>query len=282
MAMEQPKKPVGGSFGQFLSEKRPEFAKQCVGQPTSAVSKLAGEEWKKLTEAQKAPYQVKYEAAKKKFDEDLAAFLAAGGEKKERKTKKDKVVKTVDPNKPKKPVGGAYGCYMAKHRAELQKECPGDVTGVAKLGGQRWKALPEKEKAVYEDEYRIKIDAYKEAMKSYVPPAGAEVEGEEDEDEEELSPKKDSPPKKRAKSAEPAAAPPSKRGRGRKSPAEEEPTIPADVLKRAEGLNMIAQLKNLMGRAEVKASGKSPKDMLGALEASSGLVNKAKAQLCGA
>merc|ERR1711881_158635 len=117
-AMEQPKKPVGGAFGQFVAEKRPEFLKQCAGQKASAVSTLAGAEWKELTEAQKAPYQIKYEAAKKKFDEDMAAFLAAGGEKtkgvaglrkEKRKAKEGKVAK--DPNRPKKPAGGAFGCF---------------------------------------------------------------------------------------------------------------------------------------------------------------------------
>merc|ERR1711862_261436 len=81
MAGEQPKKPVGGAYGQFVNEKRPEFAKQCVGQKASAVAKLAGEEWKKISDVEKAAYQTKYDAAKKKFDVDMAAFLAAGGEK---------------------------------------------------------------------------------------------------------------------------------------------------------------------------------------------------------
>jgi len=54
------------------------------------------------------------------------------------------------------------------------------------------------------------------------------------------------------------------------------------VLKEAEALNMVDQLRNLMVRAEVMASGKSPQEMLGALQECQGLVNKAKARLCGA
>merc|ERR1712157_101596 len=87
-----------------------------------------------------------------------------------------------DPNKPKKPVGGAYGCFLAKKRAEFQKECGGSFAGVGKLAGERWKALPEKEKAVYEEEYRQQKAAYDDAMKTYVPPGGAEDEDEEGED----------------------------------------------------------------------------------------------------
>merc|ERR1712073_26914 len=97
------------------------------------------------------------------------------------------------------------------------------------------------------------------------------------------SPMEEEPsPRKRAKSAGLSAAPPSKRGRGAKSSAQEQPIIPADVLKNAEGLNMVDQLRNLMARADVVASGKSPQEMLGALQASFGLVHKARAKLCGA
>jgi len=41
-------------------------------------------------------------------------------------------------------------------------------------------------------------------------------------------------------------------------------------------------LKNLAGRKEVAASGKTPKELLSALQASGGLVNKAKFALLGA
>merc|ERR550537_306982 len=123
MALEQPKKPVGGAYGIFMSEKRPEYLKACQGQQASAVSKMGGEAWKKLSDAQKAPYQKKYEQTKAKFDKDMAAFLAAGGEKtkgvraqrsEKRKSKEGKKVK--DPNAPKKPTGGAYGVYLAENR----------------------------------------------------------------------------------------------------------------------------------------------------------------------
>eukprot|EP00929_Paragymnodinium_shiwhaense_P011538 TRINITY_DN11738_c0_g1_i1.p2 TRINITY_DN11738_c0_g1~~TRINITY_DN11738_c0_g1_i1.p2 ORF type:complete len:257 (-),score=109.69 TRINITY_DN11738_c0_g1_i1:320-1018(-) len=79
--LTQPKKPCGGAFGQFLAEKRPEFTKQCEGQKISAVTKLAGEEWKKLDTEGRAPYQKAYEEATKKYNADLEAFLAGGGVK---------------------------------------------------------------------------------------------------------------------------------------------------------------------------------------------------------
>jgi len=41
--MEQPKRPVGGAYGIFLTEKRAEFMKACAGKQASAVSKMAGD-----------------------------------------------------------------------------------------------------------------------------------------------------------------------------------------------------------------------------------------------
>ena len=74
----QPKRPAGGAYGQFMNEKRAEFQKGLAGQRASEVAKLGGERWKKLSEAEKAVYQQKYEAAKEKYDKDLEAFDAAG------------------------------------------------------------------------------------------------------------------------------------------------------------------------------------------------------------
>merc|ERR1712194_771186 len=68
------------------------------------------------------------------------------------------------------------------------------VTGVAKMAGERWKALSAAGKKPFEEEYAKKKVAYDEAMKSYVPPAKLEPiakeaapekeEEEEDEDED--------------------------------------------------------------------------------------------------
>ena len=71
MALVQPKRRAGGAFGVFSNEMRPEFSKACQGQPVSAVSKMASQEWKKL----------KYELAKAQFDKDMTAFLESGGVK---------------------------------------------------------------------------------------------------------------------------------------------------------------------------------------------------------
>lgn len=202
MALEQPKKPVGGGYGIFAAEKRPEFAKATQGQKASAVSKLAGEEWKKLSDAEKVPYQKKFEQAKAQYEKDMKAFLAAGGTKalgaRAQATQKRKLKDgdggkgkrgKADPNKPKKPAGGAYGCFLNKNRQDFIKQLLGQpVTAVSKLAGSKWKAMSEAEKKPFEVEYQAKKAAYEEALKAYKASGGASAaaaDGEEGEDAEE-------------------------------------------------------------------------------------------------
>lgn len=204
--MVQPKKVAGGAYGQFLAEKRPELQAQCIGQPITAVTKLASEKFKALSEKDKAIYEEKYQAAKAKYEEDMKAFLDAGGEKKaiQRKGKMEK--KKKDPEAPKKPTGGAYGCFMAKNRKAFQEQTKGQpATAVSKMGAAKWKELSEKDKKIYEDEYQKKKEEYEEAKKSYVPPS---QEGESDE-----------PPAKKRKTKEDQAKAEAKAAKGKKAEA---------------------------------------------------------------
>lgn len=191
---EQPKKPAGGGFGQFLAEKRTEFAKQCPG-AASAVTKLAGERWRDLPEAEKEPYNNAFKEAQKKYAADMESFLAEGGVKQKgaaalrserKKAREGTAKKQKDPNAPKRPVGGGYGCFLNARREEFQKACSGVFIEVTKMAAEKWKALPEGEKESYAKEYADKLAKYQEAMKSYTPPPG-------DDDDEESE-----PPAKRA------------------------------------------------------------------------------------
>jgi len=206
MALTQPKKPAGGGFGFFSSEMRPEFAKACLGKPVTAVSKLAGENWKKLSEKDKEPYQKKYELAKAKFEKDMAAFLASGGVKEKgaaalrtekRKAKDGKLKKKKDPNAPKKPAGGGYGVYIAENRAQITKSLPAGhkMTDVGKKAGEQWRGLSAVAKKPYDEKYQKLQATYKVAMEEWKKThpdnddAADEDEGDdEDEEDEEEQP----------------------------------------------------------------------------------------------
>eukprot|EP00929_Paragymnodinium_shiwhaense_P055196 TRINITY_DN2767_c2_g1_i1.p1 TRINITY_DN2767_c2_g1~~TRINITY_DN2767_c2_g1_i1.p1 ORF type:complete len:233 (-),score=97.90 TRINITY_DN2767_c2_g1_i1:250-876(-) len=194
MAPTQPKKPVGGAYGIFVAENRPKFAKACEGKAGSAVSKMASEEWKKLSEAAKKPYQTMYLEKKAAYDKELQAFTGAGGvvEKKKRKEKEGGKKSKKDPNAPKKPAAGAYGRFMAEKREEIKKSLPKDhkITDVTKKGGEMWKAMSEASKKPYEEKYQKELAAYRKAMAAYKESKGADAaeDEEEDEDEEEEEP----------------------------------------------------------------------------------------------
>ena len=74
-----------------------------------------------MSEADKAPYQKKFEDAKAKYEKDFAAFIAAGGVKTKGVTAL-RAEKRKARLKPKKPAGGAYGCCLAKHRPAFMKD----------------------------------------------------------------------------------------------------------------------------------------------------------------
>ena len=297
--MEQPKKPTGGAYGQFLAEKRSEFQKLCEGQPITAVTKLAGEKFRALGEEEKAVYQKKFQEAQAKYDVDMKAFLDAGGEKKttQRKGKngKEKGKKVKDPDAPKQPAGGAYGCFLAKNRPTFMKECAGQpVTAVTKLASAKWKELSAEEKKIFEDEFQAKKAAYQEAMKSYVPKAPEAEEAEEVEPPAKKSRKADKAEKTQAKAEKAEKAEKSKAEKSEKSEKAKTSTkakksseaeaveLQATVAAKAEKLGLKDGLLKLAARPDVKASGKSQNAMLKALEENRGLLHPAKRALLGA
>lgn len=188
--LAQPKKPPASVYGLYLNQNRAELMKECAattlagGNSLMAATKLAGERYKALPAEERSKYFEMHWAAMRKYEEELAAFKAAGGVvvKKPRKSKAKLTKKTKgkrklqkDPNRPKQPAGGAYGCYVAKNRAQLTKECEGKpVAVVSKLASERWHSLSLEEKLPYEQEFQAKRARYHEEMSSYVPPAGAE------------------------------------------------------------------------------------------------------------
>jgi hypothetical protein len=107
MALAQPKKPVCGAWGFFLSDYRPAFIKAYPGQSASGISKMAAVAWKKQSAAQKAPFRKKYDVAYAQFDKDMAAFLASGGVKekgiKAQRAEKRKAKEEEEEEKPAAP-----------------------------------------------------------------------------------------------------------------------------------------------------------------------------------
>jgi len=298
MASEQPKKVTGGAFGQYLAENRAALLKELPGQRATAAVKLASERFKALNDVAKARYQKMYEAAKQKYEKDLAAFLSAGGEVKARKSKKDKKVKkSKDPNKPKKVAGGAFGCFLAKKRAEFMKEVgPGKaVTFVTRLASERWKQISDSEKRPFQKEYEEKVAQYRKAMETYVPPVVEEEEeedegdegqssieeeeedeGEEEDEEEEEERKKREKEAKKRKATSENDGPAAKKS---KTAGSAETFVPRAVQEEAKKLGFVAKLKTLSENPKVTSS---PFEILAELQKQNGSVVATKRALLGA
>lgn len=292
MADAAVKKPVGGAYGTFMNEKREEFKKQAAaaGDKTfGGPAKLASAAWKAKSDAEKAPYQKRYEEAKAKWDayKDSDDYVAPEKKaKKEEKGKKDK-------DAPKRPAGGAYGAFMNEKRAEFQQKAKesGDTSfaGPTKLGSAAWKAMGEEEKAKYEAKYQAAKAKYEEDLAAYKASKSEETAS---------SPEKASPGKSPAKAKAAKASPKAEKAAGKRK-AEASPTQPAqkkgrpakgpaaalglseDVLKMADGMGLRSGLENLAGRKDVADKRFEGSKLLEALQAADGLVNKAKAALLG-
>lgn len=269
---EQLKKPVGGAYGVFLSEKREEFKKEAekAGEGITGVTKRAGAAWKALSDAEKAPYEEKYKGKKAEFDafKSTDAYVAP-----ERKAKKGarEAKPAKDKDAPKRPAGGAYGIFMNEKREEFKQQAvakgENPVTGTAKLGAAAWKAVGEAEKATYEEKYKAAKEKYDNDMAAY-----------------RLSKPEEPEPaagKKRGSGAS-AAAPAPKRKAVRTSKAPAGAELDAAVLKEADGLGFRGPLENLANRKAIVDAGFDGPKLLRALRASGGLVNKAQYALLGA
>jgi len=278
---EQPKKPTGGAYGQFLSENRTALSQECAGKPITAVTKLAGERFKALGEAEKAQFQEKFQKAMEQYKKDMEAFLAAGGEKKapKRKAKEEeengKKRQKKDPDAPKKPVGGSFGCFLAANRATFQKACQGKpASEISKMAGEQWKKLSAEEKKPFDDEYETKKTAYAEAKKTYSLPEAETPSKKTSKGKE--SPKKDrkAPEKNTTRAA---------KGKGATSKCPEAGIELAEtVAKAADKAGCKSQLIQLLSRQDILGSGKSQDEVLKALQDNNGLLHPAKRALLGA
>lgn len=295
MAAEQPKKPMTAFF-LYTDAQRPAITKQLGDEAKvkGMVIKTASEQWKALSEEAKTPYEKKAAEAKAAYDKAVEDFKASGGEiVRKRKAGKDEKVKTgKDKDAPKRPAGGGYGRWLAANRQEIVKSLPegsNHTTDVAKAAGARWKTLSDDEKKPYEEEFTAKMQEFRAAMEAYsASNASAEKENNADEEKEKSakrskkaekleSPKKVAKPAKKEKAAAPA-----KPAKKEKAKGPEVAEIDLEVMAEAQKLGYDSNLRNLAARDDVKSLGKSDKDLLAALKASSGLVNPARRALLGA
>ena len=118
------------------------------------IAKELGKRWAEMIPEDKEHYQKKADEAKKKYDEDLAAYKKENGLEE-------------DPNMPKKPLT-AYITWSQDNRDKVKAELPElSVTEVVKELGKRWKELSPEDKQQYQQKAEEARKKYDEDMTAY-------------------------------------------------------------------------------------------------------------------
>ncbi|CAD5327555.1 unnamed protein product [Arabidopsis thaliana] len=182
----KPKQPIS-AYLIYANERR--AALKGENKSVIEVAKITGEEWKNLSEEQKAPYDKMAKKNKEIYLQEMEGYKRtkeeeAMSQKKEeeefmklhkqealqllkKKEKTDNIIKDVDPDKPKKPTS-SYFLFCKDARKSVLEEHPGinnsTVTAHISL---KWMELGEEEKQVYNSKAAALMEAYKKEVEEY-------------------------------------------------------------------------------------------------------------------
>ncbi|KAK1378155.1 High mobility group B protein 6 [Heracleum sosnowskyi] len=197
----KPKHPVTAFF-LFMNGRRADLVADKKN--VLEVGKITGEEWKSMSEKEKAPYEEmakknkeiylkQMEAYKKKKDEEAASLQKEEEElsklqkqealqllkKKEKtenlikKTKEDRQKKQkaekkiVDPNKPKRPASSFF-LFSKEARKTISEERPGiNNSTLNALISVKWKEISQEEKQLWNEKAGGAMEAYKKELEEY-------------------------------------------------------------------------------------------------------------------
>ncbi|CAN1178177.1 High mobility group B protein 13 [Linum perenne] len=196
----KPKQPMSAFFI-FSNDRR--AALLADNKNVTEAAKIAGEEWKNMTEKQKSPYEkiakknkekylIEMEAYKQKKEEEAMNIMKEEEEhlklqKQEamqllkKKEKTDNIIKktkeeekqnkkknqNTDPNKPKKPASSFF-LFSKEARKSIMQERPGvNNSTVTALISLKWKELKEEERQIWNAKAAETMDVYKKEIEEY-------------------------------------------------------------------------------------------------------------------
>ncbi|KAM3369993.1 hypothetical protein ACQJBY_017703 [Aegilops geniculata] len=195
----KPKQPMSAYF-LYSQERRAALAAEKKSVPE--IGKITGEEWKGMTEAQKAPYDEVARKQKEEYQKQMEVYNQkkleenASLEKEEEEQKKilkqealqllkkkekaDNIIKktkekrqkkkqlqNADPNRPKRPAS-SFLLFSKEARKQLAEERPGvNNTTLSALISVKWKDLSGAEKKVWSEKAAQGMAAYKMEMEEY-------------------------------------------------------------------------------------------------------------------
>jgi len=175
------KKPASSYFMWFQSA-REQICQDLGTKSLGVVGKKAGEMWKAMSPAAKAPWETKAKEQKEAFEkfkgtevgqkaleQKKAERKEAKGEKLEKKAKK--AAKAVEKDDKLKKPASAYFIFANEQRVEIQKQLgTKDFGPVTKKTCEIWNALSEGARKPWDEKAKAQKDAY---IKYVASPEGA-------------------------------------------------------------------------------------------------------------
>ncbi|KAF2313434.1 hypothetical protein GH714_010980 [Hevea brasiliensis] len=194
----KPKQPMSAFF-LFSNERR--TALLAEGKNVLEVAKIAGEEWKNMTEEERRPYEEMAKKNKEKYMQELEAYKQKKDEeamnlkreeeemlklqkqealqllrkkekteniiKKTKENRQKKKQQNADPNKPKRPAS-SFLLFSKEARKCLMQERPGiNNSTLNALISVKWKELGEEERLIWNAKASEAMEVYKKEMEEY-------------------------------------------------------------------------------------------------------------------
>ncbi|CAD6251202.1 unnamed protein product [Miscanthus lutarioriparius] len=194
----KPKQPMSAYFV-YSQERRAALVAEKKNVPE--IGKITGEEWKNMTEAQKAPYEKVARKQKEEYQKQMEVYKqkkieeAASLEKEKeehnkimkqealqllkKKEKADNIIKktkeqrqkkkqeNADPNRPKRPAS-SFLLFSKQARKQLLEERPGiNNSTLNALISVKWKELSGEERQAWNAKAAPAMAAYKKEMEEY-------------------------------------------------------------------------------------------------------------------
>uniref|UniRef100_A0A0E0CIP3 HMG box domain-containing protein n=1 Tax=Oryza meridionalis TaxID=40149 RepID=A0A0E0CIP3_9ORYZ len=203
----KPKQPMSAYFV-YTQQRRAALVAEKKNVPE--IGRITGEEWKAMSEAEKAPFEAAARKQREEYQVEMAAYRqrkqeeAACQEKEEEEQKKimkqealqllkkkektDNIIKktkeqrkkkvggaaaAADPNRPKKPAS-SFLLFSKEARRQLAEERPGVASSTLNaLVSVKWKELGEAEKQAWNGRAAEAMAAYKRDIEEYTKAAAA-------------------------------------------------------------------------------------------------------------
>lgn len=146
----------------FGNDQRAKILKENPSLKITEVSKKIGDLWKNASQTTKEQYSKRAESEKKRFEKEMTAYTAKGGEIYKRRSKKEKRSRK-DPNAPKRALSG-YIFFAQDFRS---KHSNMNITEQMSKAGEAWRAMNDSEKAPYEQKAAKDKQRYEKECRSF-------------------------------------------------------------------------------------------------------------------